>query len=76
MGKVKWDVERKERKGNKSGGERGKELVIIIARRRRRRPLRYLAGGAGAASSYMQSLSDTVTPASLNGHTHNQCKGP
>ena len=34
MGKVKWDVERKERKGNKSGGERerGKELVIIIAR--------------------------------------------
>ena len=32
MEKVKWDVERKERKGNKSGGERGKELVIIIAR--------------------------------------------
>ena len=61
MGKVKWDVERKERKGNKSGGERGKELVIIIARRRRR-PLRYLAGGAGAASSYVQSSSDTVTP--------------
>ena len=71
MGKVKWDVERKERKGNKSGGERGKELVIIIARRRphRRRPLRYLAGGAGAASSYVQSSSDTVTPASLNGHS-------
>ena len=72
MGKVKWDVERKERKGNKSGGEREREGAgYYYCSWRRRRPLRYLAGGAGAASSYVQSLSDTVTLALLD--VHNQC---
>ena len=66
----------KKEKEIKAWGEREGAGYYYCSEEAARRPLRYLAGGAGAASSYMQSLSDTVTPASLDGHTHNLCKGP
>ena len=40
MGKVKWDVERKERKGNKSGGREGRSWLLL------------LLGGGGGGGRY------------------------
>ena len=45
MGKVKWDVERKERKGNKSGGREGRSWLLLL-----------LGGGGGGRYDIWQAV--------------------